>query len=155
MATVAEFRTEWIAWPGCIFDQKLCHVTVTVSGLPIRAVAACLPLQVIRIWMNHFSFSHTCPSWYLFTSNSPIRIQRSIFKCLMARPAVEESTYVCSSGAPCFPLSKLSRSLPYHLLLQHTQKYQSQIGLPMSMTESGATFEGLLKIIFKIDANVL
>lgn len=58
------------------------------------------------------------------------------------------------AGHPVFRF-KLSRSLPCHLLLQHTLKYQSQIGLSMSMTEAEAIFDGLLKIIFKIDAHVL
>lgn len=107
MATAAEFRTERVFWPCCSFDQKLCRVTVRASELPVRAVAACLPLKVKSLWVHHFFFSHTCPSLLVpcFTPKSPIRTQFSTFRCLMARSAVEESTYV-------FSLSKLSPRLP-------------------------------------------
>ena len=98
MATTTEFRTLRIFWPCCLFDQKLCHVTMTASGLPIRAMDVCLPLKVMSILVNYFAFSCTeltRGTWLCIQLSNGDTL--SVFRCPTARQAAEGSMHVGSA----------------------------------------------------------
>lgn len=121
-----------------------------MSRLPIWAVAACRPLNVMSRWGKQFLFSNACPcSWCLAAhpahqSHAIFCIQTSDCQACSGR---EHIRMFC--GTLCFPLLKLSPRLPGTFFSNTHFKYQAQVGRHHQRLGQRSSLKGTSKLFFK------